>query len=235
MRTAYHLTCIVLGGIVLAACTKESSRPDQTASSAGAGTDTMALSTRTVDSAAGALANRREAQQLFESARAALVQKQTRNAAAELRRASAYFVRLADSTSGAIRTRVGQTHRGLDSLASKLEARTEVSVRELDRAFARANYVESERHLARSHEAWTRSDTSEAAGELLIAVDHLERAAKDAGSSLGRAGTRTVADARRLSNDLLRQVPPANGATMARVHEDMTQALHTLRERLDER
>ena len=235
MRTAHHLTCIVLGSIILAGCTRESSRPDQTASRAGAGTETAALTPPTRDSAAGALATRREAQQLFEAARAALVGKQTTSTAADLRRASAYFARLADSTSGAIKTRIGQTQRGLDSLASKLEARTEVSVRELDRAFARANCVESERHLARSQEAWTRSDTSDAAGELLIAVDHLERAAKDAGSSLGRAGTRTVADARRLGNDLLRQVPAANGATMAQVHEDMTQALHTLRERIDER
>jgi hypothetical protein len=69
----------------------------------------------------------------------------------------------------------------------------------LDRTFARAHAAEASLHLLRAHAAMVRRENVRAGEELLITVDHIERAAKDArlqaDSSIQAAiaGTRSLA------------------------------------------
>lgn len=234
MQHTRYATVLLLGSVLLTACKGEKSREADRAGERTA-VDTVSQVEPTmakVDSAPGVLARRREAEEHFEKARMSFVSKDMAKSAGDIRAAAAYFKRLRDSTSGSIQRRIVETQRELEEVAVKLENRKDVSIRQLDHAFARANQAEAERHLSRSADAWTRKDTTAAAEELIIAVDHLERASKDAGVSLDKSESATLADARRVGSDLLRHVPLSTRATMTRVQHDVDGAAQTLRGRI---
>jgi hypothetical protein len=96
--------------------------------------------------------------------------------------------------------------RELDKLATDVETNMIKTKRSLDYAFARSQRAEAERHHADAVAAWARKDMARASDELTMAVDHFERAAKDAGSVLS-AGTKNVlTDTREVAGQLTKGV-----------------------------
>lgn len=220
MQQLKVLTLAVPVVVVLWACTKDTARNGTAASIADTtapGIPTMAM----VDSAPGELAHRREPEPFFERARAALAQKETRKAAVALREASRYFRAVRDSATVQVKEHLTTVENELDSLARVAEAKEGLARRALDGAFARANLAEAERHAARLDAAWARKDTITAAEEIIMTVDHVERANKDAAAPADKFEALQLADARRVGTDLLRHIPLTSAASMARVQQDL--------------
>lgn len=227
-------TFVIAVLMVAMGCQKSSDRAPEHGSSNLPVSDTVAIGPKpqaTFDSAAGSIIHRREPQRLLDTARALFREGAFANAAGELRAAAAYFRSVRDSTPAVMREHVHGTELALDSLARRVARGGELSLRQFDATLSRANRTESERHLVRSTEAWVLRDTIRAAEELLMAVDHLERAAKDGARALDRADRATLAEAQQLGTDLLRHAPLATRASMERVHADLGRAIERLGER----
>jgi hypothetical protein len=147
----------------------------------------------------GALASRREAQTAFDAARAALETSRYAAAEAALTEAATFFRTEARTAHTDAREPLERIAVELDALAKNValgEVRTPTV---LDRTFARAHAAEASLHLLRAHAAMVRRANVHAGEELLITVDHIERAAQDArlqaDSSIQAAiaGTRSLA------------------------------------------
>lgn len=152
----------------------------------------------------GALATRREAQGSFDAARAALVRKNYKEAATALSDAAG-FIR-AEAGISDVETRKALDRAGdeLDSLAGRV-ARAEVrSAATLDRVVARAHGAEASLHLLNAHAAMVKRDHVRAGEELMMSIDHLERAAKDARLPTDSVLQAAIADTRSLANEMVR-------------------------------
>jgi len=233
MPPTTRLTLAIAALVVAMGCQQSTDRAQEHGSSNLPVSDTVASAPKpqaTFDSAAGSIVRRREPQHLLDTARTLFRQGAFANAAEELRAAAAYFRSVRDSAPAITRERVRAAERALDSLARRVERGSEVPLRQFDAMLSRANRTESERHLARSTEAWAMRDTIRAAEELLMAVDHLERAAKDGGGTLDRAERTMLGEARQLGTDLLRHAPLATSASMDRVYSSIGHAIERLGE-----
>jgi hypothetical protein len=151
------------------------------------------------------LARRREAQPALDSARAALSRGEFHLAAAPMRHAAAFFRVHAASPrgSGSVAMLVAAT--SYDDLARELEGGRTTTVGRLDTLSARANLAEAEYHRSLASVAWSTHAKESIADELVMAADHFERAALDAGLPL----TST-------QRDLLREVRTVAAALSAR-------------------
>ena len=206
-RTTLALSALVIAG----ACTREPESVNDQQVAARIPIDTTAASAPRdlVDSATGVLARRVEPQQYFDDTRAALAAKESEKARTSLLAAARFLHHQADSRTGEVREHLRSVARDIDTLAATVARQREVSMRRLDHAFARANLAESDRHLGRVATAWTGKDTARAADELLMAADHLERAAKDGRVADSKARSAATAAARSLATDLLQRQPDA--------------------------
>lgn len=214
------LTRVIPGLLVLWGCTGEPMNTGTTASlgdSTAPGIPAMAM----IDSAPGELVLRTEPVHFFQRAHTAIAQREMRKAAAALRNAARYFGEVRDSAAVTVKARLSNVQGELDSLARVADGKEGLALRALDGAFARANLAEAERHAARIDAAWTRKDTMSAAEEIIMTVDHIERANKDAAAPEDTYESLQLADARRLGTDLLRHISLTSGARMARVQQDL--------------
>ncbi len=220
MQNMRGLAHAIPGFVVLWGCTGEPMNKGTTASlgdSTASGIPTIAM----VDSVPGELALRKEPVQFFQRAHTAIAQKDARKAAAALRDAARYFRQVRDSAAVKVKARLTNVEGELDSLARVAEGKEGIALRALDGAFARANLAEAERHAARLDAAWVRKDTMSAAAEIIMTVDHIERANTDAAAPADKYESLQLAAARRLGTDLLKHVPLTSGASMARVQQDL--------------
>jgi hypothetical protein len=170
----------------------------------GSKTDT-AQPAPAVTESPGALATRREAQETFDRARAALQQRDFATAKTELGNAAAFMRSQAQEAQGDARPALERAAAEFDTLSAQL-SKGNVQVRMLDRAFARANRAEAEHHLLRAKDAVAKQDNARAGEELTMSVDHLERALKDAGQQADAAVTSALADTRTLAGELMKGV-----------------------------
>lgn len=205
MRTIRTLATAVLWSAVASACTSET---PQVASETTAATpppeSAAAPPVRDSGAAGGTLAMRSEAQDHLDRALNARLRRDGKAMAIELRAAAQFFVAAADSASSQIRTDAGTTARELNGLAREAESGELASEVQLERLFARANRTEAARHHARAEAAWTAHDTARTGEELLMAVDHLERAVKDAKLTRDTTTDATIDRGRRTGTTLLR-------------------------------
>ena len=170
--------------------------------------DTAQAPSRVVTASPGALATRREAQETFDRARAALQRKDFAAAKTELGDAAAFMRSQAQDSQGDDKPALEGAAAGFDSLAA-LVVTGNVQSKTLDRAFARANRAEAEHHLLRAKEALTKSDNGRAGEELTMSVDHLERALQDAGRQADAAVKSAMAEARTLAGEMMKGVAAA--------------------------
>jgi len=172
----------------------------------------------------GALALRREAQESFDGARAALVRKDFEGAATALSDAATFYEVEARTAPLDAKPALDRAGEALDSVAARVahgEIRTPDA---LDRVFVNAHGAESWLHLTRAHAALLKRDNVRAGEELVMSVDHLERAARDAslkGDSLVQA---TIADLRSLSGEMVEGME-AVPDEMARVTDELERAI----------
>jgi hypothetical protein len=154
---------------------------------------------RVVEQAGRVMAARREAQPQLDSARTSYARREFDRAATQLRAAAAFARAEADSAIGDGRAALLQAGHDLDSLAARVARNAAGNVSAFDRTFARVHEAESRHHLARARDAWTRRDRERAGEELLMAVDHLERASKDAALPLDATARQAVTTVREVA------------------------------------
>lgn len=158
-----------------------------------------------VTASPGALATRREAQETFDRARAALQTKDFATAKTELTDAAAFMRTQAQEAEGDARSALERAAAGFDTLVAQVSSGN-VRPAMLDRAFARANRAEAEHHLLRAKDAVAKQDNARAGEELTMSVDHLERAMKDAGGQADADVKSALADARSLAGEMMKGV-----------------------------
>lgn len=151
----------------------------------------------------GALAARHEAQASIDRARVALERKDVEVSRSELADAAAFMRTEAQEVGGEARETLMRAADELDGLAKRI-ATGGVTTAMLDRASIRVNRAEATHHLLRAKDAIAERDHVRAGEELAMSVDHLERAAKDAGQQTDTMVRTAVADARTLASEMIK-------------------------------
>ena len=151
------------------------------------------------------MSHRHEAQGQLDSARAALVSGDTATAIRQLHRAAAFLViQATDPPSGGSYTLLSASS-ALDSLAGDIRRRGVRDTARLVRLSALVNVAEAERHEALASVAWATRSEQSVSDELLMAADHMERAAADARLTLPPSALSTLEDMRDIARRLAMQ------------------------------
>jgi len=149
------------------------------------------------------LATRKEAQESFDRARAALVRGDYDESARQLGEAAAFMrSHAAEAEIGAIAA-LQSSAKELQMLVERLERGEPLTTRLLDRVVANANRAEGQHHLTRAAAAIEHYDYGDAGEELLMAVDHLERSALDLRRPNDAEADPALSDARELGRSML--------------------------------
>jgi hypothetical protein len=201
MRHQVVVPALLLGVAFAAGC----GRAEQSRTETTAATTTPAVTATPTETtlSAGAIGTRSEAQDHFDRSRAAFLKQDMKTASAELHDASVFMRERADSATGFAKALAARSASELDSLAQKVGASSVTSPASLDHVFAHANRAEAERHYALATRAWGQHQAKRTGEELTMAIDHLERAAKDAGLKADTALTHSMTNAREVANGLL--------------------------------
>lgn len=195
---------LMLGVAFATGCGRaEQSKTETTATTATTTPPSVTAAPAETTLSAGAIGRRSEAQDHFDRARAALAKKDMKTASTELRDASTFMRERADSATGFAKALSARSASELDSLARDVETSSAIPVVRLDHAFAHANRAEAERHYALAARAWSQRQATRTGEELTMAIDHLERAAKDAGLTLDSAATEAMTRARTVADSQL--------------------------------
>jgi hypothetical protein len=175
----------------------------------------------------GPLATRHEAQRSFDRARSALLRQDYRAAGRYLDDAVAFMQsHAAQSEIGAMAALQGSA-KELEVLAQRLARGEPQTTRAFDRVVANANRAEAQHHLTRAAAALADRAYRHAGEELIMAVDHLERAARDLRPPNDSAAGRALADARALAERLMGSDVPAR-ADVKRVTAQLEAELRRL-------
>ena len=151
------------------------------------------------------LAHRHEAQSQLDSARAALSGGDTATAIRLLHRAAAFLVIQATEPPTGGTYMLLAASSALDSLAGDIRRTGLRDSTRLAAYSARVNLAEAERHETLAGVAWSTRSKESAADELLMAADHLERAATDARLALPESAVAAMEDMRDIARRLLMQ------------------------------
>jgi hypothetical protein len=175
----------------------------------------------------GALASRREAQDLFDAAREALAQKDFESAATALSDAATFIQGEARTAGVDAKEALERSAEEIDSIAVR-GAHGEIHAPDaLDRAFAHAHAAEALHHLLRAHAAILKRDNVRTGEELLMSVDHLERAAKDARLQADSLVQAAIADTRSLAGEMVKGMEAVPDET-ARVTDEIESAIRRI-------
>lgn len=172
----------------------------------------------------GALASRREAQESFDAVREALVRKDFEGAATALSDAATFYQAEARTAPVEAKPALDRASEVLDSLAARVAHGEAPAPVALDRVFANAHGAEVWLHLMRAHAAVLKRDNVRAGEELVMSVDHLERAAKDASLQADSLVLAAIADARSLAGEMLKGMEAVPDET-ARVTDELERAV----------
>lgn len=156
----------------------------------------------------GALVRRHEAQADLDAARDALAAGATPRAAHALRTAAAFFAGHAVRPDAGGRTALTAAAAVLGALADTLDRGGPVTVGEVVAASRLANLAEAEHHRVAAGAAWAHGQRSDTGDELVMAVDHLERALTDGGRPMAPEMRRILAVARADACTLMRDGDP---------------------------
>ena len=166
----------IVAAMAIAAC-RDGAVPQRTTESASTGRPHPPLH---VIEAAGALASRQEAQEFFDRAREALVAGSSSSASTSLHEASGFFRERTELAKAGAQVGLERAAADLALLAVVLEGGDTVSLAQLDLTFARAQIAEAMNHCLLAKDAIQKSEPGRAGDELTMAIDHFERATRDA-------------------------------------------------------
>ncbi|HEX6050241.1 MAG TPA: hypothetical protein VFZ21_13260 [Gemmatimonadaceae bacterium] len=159
------------------------------------------------------LATRHEAQAHFDRARAALVREDFAASARALMPAIAFIRRHADEAElGAVAALQGAA-KELEVLAQRLAQGEAQTTRSFDRIVANANRAEAQHHLTRAKAAIATRDYVRGGEELVMSVDHMERAAWDLERRRPAAGSADLSRARALGVAMVQGRVPTRAET----------------------
>lgn len=158
--------------------------------------------TRAVTESPGALATRREAQEALERARLAFERKDSLVAQSELKDAATFLRTEAQQAVGEGQAALRRAAGELDALGDRIAKGELRSAAALVTASLTVNRAEAAYHLQRAKDAVAQAANTRAAEELTMTVDHLERAAKDAGRQADTVVASAIAKARTLASEL---------------------------------
>ena len=175
--------------------------PSETARKA-AESATAAIQNKAVTAAGEVFGARKEAQTLFDSARARFLAKDNAAAAADLRDAATFTRQEADKAAQPAKDALVASADELERLATSIAAGQVKSVDELDHATGRAQLAEANFHCTSALDAWKTKDGPTTGAELLMIADHFTRGASDLGTPLTGATKDAVDKARSLAVNL---------------------------------
>ena len=158
-----------------------------------------------VEESPGALASRHEAQDCFDSARTAFVKRDYEGCITRLAEAAAFFRAQSRAAEPDARPALDAAAEVIETFLANVAKRRDRSARDLDRVYAQAHAAESGMHLSHARAALATGDSVRAGEELLMSVDHLERAARDAHRPSDPAVRRAVARTRPLATRMVKR------------------------------
>jgi hypothetical protein len=151
-----------------------------------------------------ALASRHEAQGSFDAARAALVRKDFGGCITSLTEAAVFFRGAAVGAEPDARVALVAAAEELETLVANVARGRTRTARDFDRVFAQGHAAEAAQHRARARVALLKDDHVRAGEELLMSIDHLERAAKDARVRTDPAVRAAIANTRTLASEMVK-------------------------------
>ena len=184
--TCWLTTCC----LVVASCDRTRSAKPDTATAA-------------VQESPGALASRHEAQECLDSARVAFIRKDYEGCITRLAEAAAFFREHSRVAERDARPALDAAAEEVETFLANVAKGRDRTVRDLDRVSAQANSAEAEMHLSNAQAAMIAGDSVRAGEELVMSIDHLERAARDAHRPRDSAVRRAVAGTRPLAVKLI--------------------------------
>lgn len=152
----------------------------------------------------GSLASRREAQGWLDAAREAIVLRRSQDAAISLADAATFLHDEARGAPGDAGPALERAAEELDSLAGVAALGNLRAPKALDRVYANVHAAEALLHLVRANGAMVRREAVRAGEEIVMSVDHLERAAKHANAEKDSIVRAAIADARSLADEMVR-------------------------------
>jgi hypothetical protein len=188
---------VLATGVMIGSCAPV----DDRSFTADTGKDTPALS-----ESHGALATRHEAQESMDRARLAFQRKYFDLAESELSSAAAFMRTEAQEVAGEHRETLRRAADVLDVVAARVSRGQIRDLAAFDRASLDVNTAEATFHLLRSKDAIAARDNVRAGEELIMCVDHLERAASDARRQNDPAVQVVIADVRTLAREMVKGV-----------------------------
>lgn len=197
--------CVAAGSVVLGAChTWRAARETPAAAPRVLAVWRDDAATGRFEISSGALVRRHEVQAELDAARDALGVGAPADAAAPLRVAARFYAGHAAAPGAGAREPLAAAAARLVRLADTLAAGGRVTAADVVAASRAANLAEAEHHRVAAAVAWTRWQRSDAGDELVMAVDHVERALADGGESVTPATRRVLATAREEGCTLMR-------------------------------
>jgi hypothetical protein len=157
-----------------------------------------------VEESHGALAERYEAQECFDSARSAFVRQDWEACITRLAEAAAFFRAQSRAANREARPALDAAAEEIETFLANVANGERRTPKDLDRVYAQAHAAESGQHLARARSAFTIGEDVRAGEELLMSIDHLERAARDARRPRDSAVHKAVADTRPLATEMVK-------------------------------
>jgi len=128
----------------------------------------------------------------FHKARASFLKRDTKAAAAEIRKEAAFLKLEASHATGQAKKALTASVRELEKLAEGVEKGTVTSGQDLRRAFARAVRALAEEHLQNAVESWSKREVKKAGQALNSAADDVELALSWAGHKLNTTTSAAV-------------------------------------------
>ena len=156
-----------------------------------------------LEQSGGALADRHEAQSCLDSARSAFVRRDYEGCITRLAEAAAYFREQARVAPLDARSSLDAAAEEIETFLANVANGRDRSPKDLDRVYAQAHAAESGMHLAHARTAMAAGDSVRAGEELVMSIDHLERAARDARRPRDVTVRRAVTDTRAVATKML--------------------------------
>ena len=139
----------------------------------------------------------------FQKARESFLQKDVRGSAAAIRKGAAYLKSIEEQGQEKGKQSFLASEEELKNLADRVEKGTVKSVKEIDRAFARASHALAQFHYRKAKESWAMKEITRTSQELEAAGANLESAVKQGGGKAESSAGPVIQETRMLAKKLL--------------------------------
>jgi len=146
----------------------------------------------------------------FQKARESFLEKDVKGSAAAIRKGAAYLKSVEEQGQEKGKQSFRASAEELKNLADRVEKGAVKSVKEIDRAFARASHALAQFHYRKAKESWAMKEVTKTGQELQAAGLELESAVKQAGKNAENSPGPVIQETRQLAGKLLQGADWAN-------------------------